>query len=60
MEWNPKEDFEIEGYLSGPPCKYCVHWKPQHFNDPDKLYDFICCDRQDDINHDFSCFKYGG
>ena len=62
--WKPWETYKDSNpNLSGidePPCKKCVHWKPQatFLKYPTGFeFDGVVCCHAVDMQHDFSCYR---
>lgn len=68
-KWQPWEDTPKDGppaarnifnSMSGPPCAYCRHWKPQvtyRATPEGSVFDGVQCCHADEMQHDFSCFR---
>lgn len=62
-EWKPWDDFVKEPEtlkISQPPCKSCVHWKPQRkyaeHAGTQRYAGIICCHAKE-MERDFSCYE---
>lgn len=59
-KWQPYVDFDI-GQVKEPPCKVCVHFKPElelaHHKSDKVLFMGVRICHADEMFQDFSCFK---
>ncbi len=64
MKWDPWNEFEKDAEvlpIKEPPCKDCDYWKPIRCYGKDGSFDgIICCHAPEDMEVDFSCYRYKG